>query len=106
MDITDFIATPTITALTVDDEAIVAAFKEPLTFHIVLPIPLEDYTGLAKLTAAELVKKLLVNKDGEKLLTENKSLSPLLISAVNNRIWAELGKLPEVCLTQNQNQSI
>ena len=105
MNLLDLVSTPTVTEIQLDDKDIIEAYGEPLSFNIVLPIPLNEYVGLSKLVAAEFVKLMLVDKDGNKLLTEGKSLSAPLIGLINNRIWLELGKLPEKCLTPNPKKS-
>lgn len=106
MNINDFVSKPTIKTLTIDSEEILKEYGEPIEFNILLPIPIEDYASLTKLTTADFVAKMLVDKDGQKVLTEGKSLSLFLLSPIKDKIWLELGKLPEKCLTQNPSQSI
>ena len=106
MDITNFVSKPTVTELSVDHPAVIETYGEPITFHIIMPIPINEYVGLSKLSAAEFVKLMLVDKDGNKVITEGTSLSAMLITPINDRIWIELGKLPEKCSIQNPNPSI
>lgn len=105
MNIAEFVAKPTVTTLTVESPEILEAYGEPIEFYVNLPIPFEDYVSLTKLSRADFVAKMLVDKDGKKLLADGQTLSNFLIGPVNDRIWIEVGKLPEKCSTQNLKKS-
>lgn len=97
MDITEFVSTPKVTTLTIESPEILEKYKGPIDFYVKLPIPIEDYAGLSKLTIANFVQKMLVNKTGEQLLKEGQTLDQFLMQLVHDRIWVEVGKLPEKC---------
>ena len=59
------------------------------------PLPVETYVMLSKLTQAELVQALLVDDEGNKLLTGDDVLPSPFLMPVATRIWQHLGKLPE-----------
>lgn len=97
MDITEFVSTPKVVTLKVESPEILETYKGPIDFYVNLPIPIEDYAGLSKLTMANFVQKMLVNKEGNQLLKEGQTLDQFLIKPVHDSIWVEVGKLPEKC---------
>ena len=105
MNITEFVAKPAVTTLTVETPEILEAYGEPIEFYVKFPIPFEDYVTLTKLSRAEFVAKMLVDKEGNKLLDDGQTLAQFLIAPVNDKIWIEVGKLPEKCSIQNPKKS-
>ena len=97
MKLTDLVSKPALTKLTLDDEDTVAKYGEPLDFYTMLPMPLDVFMKFQLSTDGKdnlvtVLKDVILDEEGNKVLQEGKTMPPTLLMSVVNKIVIELGK--------------
>jgi len=97
MKLSQLTAKPQLIEITLDDEIVMKEYGEPITFHTYDRQPLDLFMKLAQsnetnsVAVIEIVKDLILDENGNKLLSgENMLPSKILIKAIN-KITSILG---------------
>jgi hypothetical protein len=99
MKLADLVAKPTLTKLTLDDEAIVAEYGEPLDFYTLLPIPMDIFLKFQLRETMDLASTITVLKDvildeqGNRVLVDGVQFKDVtvLLKAIT-KLTEEMGK--------------
>lgn len=100
---------PKLIEITIGDEDIVQQYGEAVTFYMLDHLDIQTYFDFYKHQSAgdlteltNIVKKILVNKDGKAILVKNETLPVILMSrvitAIGNQMVADTIKQTEAAL--------
>jgi len=84
--------------ITIDDEAIVEKYGEPVDFFVQDRISLEQYAQLASIKQEDfgsmigLIKELILDEDGKPVMDEEHILPTDLLNACMTKVVSVLGK--------------
>jgi hypothetical protein len=98
MDLRTITATPQLTKLTLDDEDTIKIYGEPLDFYTWDRQPLDVFLKFSVLDRGDfsavvmLLKDLILNADGSKVLVEGVMLPPTVLVKVVVKMTETLGK--------------
>ena len=99
MNIKKFASVPKLIEIVIKDENILEKYGEPITFYTYDFIPLETYFGFydAKsnnefATLSKLMRGMILNDKGEKVLADNEDLPLDIAAACINKLGELLGK--------------
>lgn len=115
MKLSQLAAKPQLIEITLDDSDVLALYKEPVTFYIYDRQDMDTFVQLATLDfqdfgkLAGLMKRLVLNENGEPIITDEVSIpSDLLMKAIT-KVIETLGKsvtpTTETTETENSKQS-
>lgn len=98
MKLSQLASKPQLIKLTIDEEAIVKEFGEPLEFHTWDRQPLETFMKLANSdqanagTMIDIVRTLILDEDGKQIITKDVMLPSHVLIRVIAKIVETLGK--------------
>ena len=96
MDLNVLKTKPKVRKFTLDSEQVIALFGEPVDFHIYWPMKIETFARVSTMSNMELVKELLVDKDGNKMFNDasDEVFDKIhhLIPAIAFAVFTEMGK--------------
>lgn len=98
MKLSEITSEPKLIEITIDDEAIVKEFGEPLTFHTWDRQPMDVFMRLANLdgnnTGAliDVVKTLILDEKGKQILSEKTMLPTHVLMKAIEKVTEILGK--------------
>ena len=97
MKLKDLAKKPELVEVTLDDEATVKEFGEPVTFHTWDRAPLDIFTKLASANQndqgemIDIVRKMILDETGKEIMTKESSLPPTLLLRSIGKIVEKLG---------------
>ena len=109
MELSSLKLKPQLIEITIADEDIVKQYGEAVTFYMLDHLDIQTYFDFYKHQSAgdlteltNIVKKILVNKDGKAILVKNETLPVILMSrvitAIGNQMIADTIKQTEAAL--------
>ena len=98
MKLAELAGKPKLIKITLDDEAIVEEFNEPLEFHTWDRQPMAQFVKLASIddgnfeSIIEVVQELVLDEKGKPILTNDITLPTKVLMAVVGKVVDTLGK--------------
>jgi len=98
MELSKLASKPQLIQIKLDDEEIVAEYKEELEFYTWDRQPLETFMKLASANQEDIasmfdvIKNLILDKDGKAILSDDNMLPTKVLMKAVNKITDELGK--------------
>ena len=97
MKITELTAKPTLTKITIDDEALVEKYGEEIEFWVWDRQPLEKYVAMAQNggdtgVVMNLAKEMILDETGNQVMTDDKTLPSDIAMRALTKVIETLGK--------------
>ena len=97
MKITDLTAKPTLAKITLDQEALVEKYGEPIDFWCWDRQPLEKYVAMAQNgndmnTVLQVAKEMILDEEGAQVIQDGKTLPSDIAMAALTKVIETLGK--------------
>ena len=98
MKLSQLTAKPQLIEVTLDDEAIVAEFNEPITFYTWDRQPMDVFMKLASATSGDtmniinIVRTLILDEKGKEILTDEAMLPTHVLMKAISKVTELLGK--------------
>lgn len=97
MRLQDLAKKPELVEVTIDDEATIKEFGEPITFHTWDRAPLDIFTKLASANQndqgemIDIVRKMILDENGKEVMSKDNVLPPTLLLRSIGKIVEKLG---------------
>jgi hypothetical protein len=111
MNISELASTPKLIEITLDDEALIEKYGEPITFHTYDVVGLSTYFEFFNARSDQqyeqldkIIKKLILNSKGKPALKDNEDLPIDIAAAAINKVGEILGKSQSKTLTQTTGE--
>jgi hypothetical protein len=98
MKLTELAVKPQLTKITIDSEALVEKYGEPVDFYVLDRLPLDKYTKLASVktedfsSMIDLVKELILDEDGKPVMDEEHVLPTDILNEAMVKVVEVVGK--------------
>ena len=98
MKLTELAVKPQLTKITIDSEALVEKYGEPVDFYVLDRLPLDKYTKLASVktedfsSMIDLVKDLILDEDGKPVMDEEHVLPTDILNEAMVKVVEVVGK--------------
>ncbi len=98
MKLTELAVKPQLTKITIDSEALIEKYGEPVDFYVLDRLPLDQYTKLASVktedcsSMIELVKELVLDEDGNPVMDEDHVLPTDILNEAMIKVVEVVGK--------------
>ena len=98
MNLKDLAKKPTLVKITIDDPEVIEEYGEPVEFYSYDRHPMSTYLKMASVNPEntdavfEAIRDLVLDADGNPILTEEESLPSMLLLKVLNTVVESLGK--------------
>ena len=98
MKLTELAVKPQLTKITIDSEALVEKYGEPIDFYVLDRLPLDKYTKLASVktedfsSMIELVKELVLDEDGKPVMDDDHVLPTDILNEAMVKVVDVVGK--------------
>ena len=98
MKLSQLTAKPQLSKIVLDDEEVIAEYKEPIEFYVYDRQPLENYIKMANIKQDSLeemitaVKSMILDEDGKTILREEMTLPNKILTKVVMKVVENMGK--------------
>ncbi len=98
MKLTELAVKPQLTKITIDSQALVEKYGEPVDFYVLDRLPLDKYTKLASVktedfsSMIELVKELVLDEDGKPVMDDDHVLPTDILNEAMVKVVDVVGK--------------